>query len=109
MICKCGAAATHKSITRGKQKSTYWECEFCGREQADGRSAKLLDEKFNWQRVGWYQETLKPMEFLKTKTRMYDGCLLRRPDYYIAPIDSARKYLHGLIEADGNMICERGL
>ena len=47
-------------MIRGNQKATYWECEFCGREQAEGISADLLNERFTWSRVGWYPDTLTP-------------------------------------------------
>lgn len=104
MICKCGASAKQHTLSRGDNHARYWEYPACGRELADGRAAELLDEKFNWQRVGWYQNILKPLPFLTTKTRMYDLRLLRTPTDYVAPIQGAKKYLHGLIEADGNMI-----
>ncbi len=104
MICKCGATATQKSMTRGNQKSTCWECEFCGREQADDISADLLNKRFTWCRVGWYQDTLRPIAFLKTGVRMYDLCLLRQSVRHMPILQNAKKYLHGLIGADGNMI-----
>jgi hypothetical protein len=70
----------------------------------NGKAADVLNEHFNWDRVGWYQDTLTPLTFLRTESRIYDLCLLRRPETYKSPIPSARKYLHGLIEVDGNMI-----
>jgi phage terminase large subunit GpA-like protein len=104
MICPCGGTTNNVPQQRGDQVHFHRCCPHCGREFAEGKAADLLNERFKWDRVGWYQDTLKPLTFLETKTRMYNCCLLRRPTDYIAPIESAQKYLHGLIEADGNMI-----
>ena len=108
MICSCGGTTNKTPIRCGELTCFYRYCPKCGREFADGKAGDLLNERFKWGRVGWYQDTLKPMSFLITKTRMYDLCLLRRPKDYVAPIESAQKYLHGLIQVDGSMITREG-
>lgn len=104
MECKCGGRTNLKQLERDGDKHLYRECPYCLREMATGIAADLLNEHFAWERVGWYQDTLHPIAFLNTEDRLYDLCLLRRPERYIAVLASATKYLHGLIEADGNMI-----
>jgi hypothetical protein len=104
MICSCGETTNYTPITRNGQACFYRYCPKCGRELANGKAADLLNERFKWDRVGWYQDTLHPLTFLETRTRIYDLCLLRRPKDYVVLIESARRYLHGLNRADGNMI-----
>jgi hypothetical protein len=104
MICKCGNSTRYVKLQRGNETHGYRECMACGREHTDDKADEMQNRRFSWQRVGWYQETLRPMTFLQTEARMYDICLLRRPTSYVSSIPSAYKYLHGMIEADGNMI-----
>jgi hypothetical protein len=91
MICKCGNPVSQKTLSRGNQKHTYWECDCCGGELADGISADLLNERFQWSRVGWFQDTLRPMTFLETSTRIYDLCFLRKTERHISISETAKK------------------
>ncbi len=104
MICSCGETTNNAFLTRGKRSFFYRYCPQCGRELADEKACDLLDERFKWDRVGWYQDTLAPLTFLESRTRMYDLCLLIRSARYIPIPADAEKYLHGLIRADGSMI-----
>ena len=103
MICNCGSPAKQKVLHRGNLTACYWACDTCGRELAEGKAADMLNERFTPHRLGWYQDTLHPLAYLKTRTRMYNLCLLRHSARYIPTLPNAEKYLHGLIRADGGM------
>ena len=96
MICNCGNPATEKQIRRNNRIAHFWICSACGRELAEGEAAEMQNAQFKLDRLGWYQDTLQPLTFLITRTRMYDLCLLRHSARYTPIPPDAEKYLHGL-------------